>query len=75
MIDRSTDAVPEADLAEQSIPAYPDEPEYPDDALEPDDSVERAVTERDEWSADPADVAEQAIPVPLDDDVEDDLGY
>ncbi|MEU4340386.1 hypothetical protein AB0H00_03790 [Nocardia sp. NPDC023852] len=75
MIDRSTDAVPEADLAEQSIPAYPDQPVYLDDTPEPDDSVERAVIERDEWSANPADVAEQAIPVPLDDDLEDDLGY
>ncbi|ATL70909.1 hypothetical protein [Nocardia terpenica] len=62
MTDR-IDAVPEADFVEQSVPAYPDildedaEPELPADA------GERDATE--------ADVIEQAIPVPLEDDYTD----
>lgn len=53
----TTDAVPEADLAEQSIAAYPT-----DDELEPElpTTADRDATE--------ADVLEQSIPVPLEDD-------
>ncbi|MEV0356711.1 hypothetical protein AB0H71_11665 [Nocardia sp. NPDC050697] len=61
MVDRSTPAtfeVSEADLAEQSRPVDPDDvapsPEIPGDL----------------WSADPADVVEQRIEVPLDDERE-----
>ncbi|WP_330233195.1 hypothetical protein OHA40_12415 [Nocardia sp. NBC_00508] len=71
MTDPLADAVPEADLAEQSIPAYPEEPVLPDDA--PEENVERV--ERDVWDANPADVVEQSIPVPLDDELEDEVGY
>ncbi|MBH0778374.1 hypothetical protein [Nocardia bovistercoris] len=63
MIDRSTfrttDEVSEADLAEQAAPAYPDDPAEVDLA----DAVARDI-----WSADPADVVEQSIPAPLDDE-------
>ncbi|GAA5101044.1 hypothetical protein [Nocardia iowensis] len=75
MTDRSTsrpiDEVPEADLAEQSIPAYPNDPTYPDDTPDRDGAIDQEIAEnadRDVWSADPADVLEQAIPVPLDDE-------
>lgn len=50
------DTVPEADFAEQSTPAYPG-----DDELEP----EQPATDRE---AAEADVIEQSIPVPLDED-------
>ncbi|WP_225731571.1 MULTISPECIES: hypothetical protein [unclassified Nocardia] len=72
MTDRSTprflDEVPEADFAEQSVPAYPDDGLYTDDAT--DDTVDEvaALIERDAFSADPADIVEQSIPVPLDDE-------
>jgi hypothetical protein len=56
------DEVPEADFAEQSVPAYPDA-----DA-DTDDTQLTATVDRDTWSADPADVVEQSIPVPLDDE-------
>ncbi|MFE9578826.1 hypothetical protein ACFYO1_20765 [Nocardia sp. NPDC006044] len=69
MTDRSTSddlyAVPEADLAEQSIPAYPNADEYADDRSDQ-DGPEVAET----WEADPADVIEQSITVPLDDDID-----
>ncbi|WP_194831957.1 hypothetical protein [Nocardia sp. XZ_19_369] len=75
MTDRSTstemNAVPEADLAEQSTPAYPDDTGYVDDGLEQDGVIDQEIAEnvaRDTWSADPADVFEQSIPVPLDDE-------
>lgn len=55
---KTIDTVPEADFAEQSIPAYPD------DELEP----EEPATDRE---AAEADVIEQSIPVPLDDDYGD----
>ncbi|MEU7633975.1 hypothetical protein AB0C34_29050 [Nocardia sp. NPDC049220] len=73
MTDPITDAVPEADLAEQSVLAYPDEPVTLDDVPGPDDSDEFALIERNEWDANPADVVEQLIPVPLDDEA--DLEY
>lgn len=72
---RVADAVPEADLAEQSVPAYPDDAPYsdidsrvyPEDFPTPDETA--PIPEpRDDWDADPADVAEQSIPVPLVDD-------
>lgn len=69
MTDRSTSddlyAVPEADLAEQSIPANPNDNEYADDRSDRDDP-EIAET----WDADAADVIEQSIPVPLDDETD-----
>lgn len=69
------DAVPEADRAEQAVPAYPDDAPYtdidprsvPEDMPVPD---EPAPLPGDDWQADPADIAEQAIPVPLGDDYE-----
>lgn len=69
------DAVPEADRAEQDAPAYPDDAPYtdidprsvPDDMPVPEDVVPTPGT-RDVWHADPVDVAEQSIPVPLADD-------
>ncbi|GAA5044385.1 hypothetical protein [Nocardia callitridis] len=74
MVDRDTsrtlDAIPEADLAEQAALAYPDDPADP--RVEPDDSeYEPRTAHRDEWDADPADVADQAVPVPFDDEDED----
>lgn len=75
MTDPLADAVPEADLAEQSIPAYPEEPVLPDDVSEREESAERAVIERDVWDANPADVVEQSISVPLDDEVEEEFDY
>ncbi|MBF6464409.1 hypothetical protein IU427_04340 [Nocardia beijingensis] len=75
MSDPLADAVPEADLAEQSVPAYPEEPVLADDLPEQDDTVGRAALERDVLEANPADVMEQSIPVPLDDDPEDEFGY
>ncbi|MFE7800657.1 hypothetical protein [Nocardia sp. NPDC057440] len=67
MTDRNTsramDVVPEADLAEQSMPAYPDEI-----VDETDEQEIAAAVDRDALSADPADIVEQLIPVPLDDD-------
>ncbi|MGI5222814.1 hypothetical protein [Nocardia sp. CA-290969] len=70
------DAVPEADRAEQDAPAYPDDAPYtdidprsvPEDMPVPEDTVPAAGSP-DRWhAADPADVAEQSIPVPLVDD-------
>ncbi|MEV6767766.1 hypothetical protein AB0N05_03960 [Nocardia sp. NPDC051030] len=64
MIDRTTDAVPEADLAEQSVPANPND--QLDDTVE---SPIREVPEGDSgWTADEGDLIEQSIPVPMDDD-------
>ncbi|MGW0180536.1 hypothetical protein [Nocardia sp. NPDC003345] len=65
----------EADRAEQATPAYPDDAPYsdvdprsvPDDRPVPDAAVPVADI-RDTWEADPADMAEQAIAVPLGDD-------
>lgn len=69
------EAVPEADRAEQELPAYPDDAPYtdidprsvPEDISLPDESPVVPV-DRDVWDADPADLAEQSIPVPLGDD-------
>lgn len=70
MIDRSTsrtmDEVPEADLAEQSIPAYPDDTAFLDDGTYSDELS--AAVDRDASSANPADVIEQSIAVPLGDE-------
>ncbi|MGW4088225.1 hypothetical protein [Nocardia sp. NPDC004750] len=74
MSDPLADAIPEADLAEQSIPAYPEEPVL-DDEPEEDEAVVRATLERDTFEANPADVIEQSIPVPIDDEPEDESGY
>ncbi|MFG1789987.1 hypothetical protein [Nocardia sp. NPDC049149] len=75
MTDRSTsrelDPVPEGDLAEQSMPAYPNEAGYADDGGVQDDSIDReiaAALDRDGWNANTADLIEQSIPVPLDDE-------
>ncbi|WP_330250610.1 hypothetical protein OG874_30950 [Nocardia sp. NBC_00565] len=73
---RTLDEVPEADLVEQSVPAYPEDPAYAEDTA--DDGVESdlaAAVDRDAFSADPADVVEQSIAVPLDDDHEPGPGY
>ncbi|MBB5914455.1 hypothetical protein BJY24_003322 [Nocardia transvalensis] len=61
MTDRTIDTVPEADFAEQTVPAYPD---VEDDDTEADVPVgtDREATE--------ADIIDQAIPVPIDDDYE-----
>ncbi|MFI5714389.1 hypothetical protein [Nocardia sp. NPDC051750] len=69
------DAVSEADRAEQEAPAYPDDAPYtdidprsvPEDMPVPEGAVSSPST-RDVWHADPADIAEQSIPVPLEDD-------
>ncbi|MBF6211415.1 hypothetical protein IU433_07660 [Nocardia puris] len=68
MIDRTPrplEETSEADLAEQLIPAYPD-----DEATE--EAVVSEVVERDTWRANEADLIEQAIPVPLDDEDRED---
>ncbi|MFF7938979.1 hypothetical protein [Nocardia gamkensis] len=75
MSDPLADAVPEADLAEQSVPAYPEEPVVADDLPEQDDAVGRAIPEREVLEANPADVLEQSIVVPMDDDPEDEFGF
>ncbi|MFR9753325.1 hypothetical protein ACL02S_20140 [Nocardia sp. 004] len=76
MTDPLADAIPEADLAEQSTPAYPDDTVLPDDRPEPGEGVGRAVDASSALEANPADVVEQSIPVPLlDDEPEDELGY
>ncbi|WP_433682475.1 hypothetical protein [Nocardia sp. CA-119907] len=70
---RTPDEVGEADYVEQSVVAYPD---YDDDRA--DISSERdlvAAVDRDAFSADPADVVEQSIAVPLDDDHEPGPAY
>ncbi len=63
------DIVPDADLAEQSVPAYPD---LADELLVGTYSAGIAVgaTEAAE-----ADVLEQSIPVPMDEDYRDGEGY
>ena len=69
------DAVPEADRAEQALPVDPDDAGYadidpyaaPDDIGLPEQSAAPAAPQ-DDWSADPADRAEQSIAVPLGDD-------
>ncbi|WP_040870342.1 hypothetical protein [Nocardia exalbida] len=75
MSDPLADAVPEADLAEQSVPAYPEEPVVADDLPEQDDAAGRAIPERDVLEANPADVLEQSIVVPMDDDPEEEFGF
>lgn len=70
------EAVPEADRAEQDAPAYPDDAPYtdidprsvPDDIPVPEEAVTPPGSTRDIWSADPVDIAEQSIPVPMGDD-------
>lgn len=69
------DAVPEADRVEQDVPAYPDDAPYtdidprsvPEDMPVPEEPVP-VPGAGDDWHADPADLAEQAIAVPLGDD-------
>ena len=67
---RTVDAVPEADFVEQTLPAYPDEPTYADEGAETEPPAGEV-----SWSASEADVIEQSISVPLDDDYEDDSRY
>ncbi|MTE16504.1 hypothetical protein [Nocardia aurantiaca] len=72
MTDRiDADAVPEADYVEQSTPAYPAQDV---DSETPDTDSEVAPLPADDngWTASEADLAEQAISVPLDDDDYDD---
>lgn len=66
---RTLDEVPEADLVEQSVPAYAD------DATDDTAADIAPVVERDTFSADPADIVEQSIPVPIDDDHEPGPAY
>lgn len=69
----------EADRAEQDAPAYPDDAPYtdidprsvPDDIPVPEDTVPSPGSTRDVWHADPVDIAEQSIPVPMGDDYDD----
>ncbi|WP_433758709.1 hypothetical protein [Nocardia sp. CA-135398] len=73
---RTLDEVPEADLVEQSLAAYPEDPAFEDDAA--DESTDRdlaAAVDRDAFEANPADVVEQSIPVPLDDDRDSEPEY
>ncbi|MEC3951571.1 hypothetical protein VMT65_00850 [Nocardia sp. CDC153] len=67
MIDR-IDEVPEADYVEQTLPANP-----ADDAESETRDAELASVPADDngWTASEADLVEQAIPVPMDDDHED----
>ncbi|MBF6172837.1 hypothetical protein [Nocardia blacklockiae] len=55
------DAVPEADFREQTLPAYPED----------EDAETELPTAGADREAAEADVLEQSIPVPLDDDYED----
>ncbi|MFI6868073.1 hypothetical protein [Nocardia sp. NPDC050406] len=70
MTDRITDAVPEADLIEQTVPAYPEGVDDPE--AEADEAVLPGTAQS--WGADEADVIEQSIPVPLDDEYDEDPG-
>ncbi|WP_431956385.1 hypothetical protein [Nocardia lijiangensis] len=76
MIDRSTprtlDDAPEADRVEQSTPAY--EMDDADERAVAETVVERearAVGDRDVWGANEADIIEQSISVPIDDEDRD----
>ncbi|RJO76521.1 hypothetical protein D5S18_09480 [Nocardia panacis] len=66
MTDRSSrrvlDSIPEADFAEQSVPANPN------DETELNEAPEQSVHARDAFDADPADLVEQSIPAPMDDE-------
>ena len=71
MTDRTIDtgaieAVPEADFMEQTIAAYPDVVDDDTEADLPTDAGDREAAE--------ADVIDQSLGVPLDDDYEDDSG-
>ncbi|UGT39218.1 hypothetical protein LTV02_24410 [Nocardia yamanashiensis] len=80
MTDRSIESVPEADYVEQHTPAYPGDEPYPDaDAYPDQDVLADSVIESDSetapvpagdsgWTANEADLVEQSIPVPLDDE-------
>lgn len=69
---RTIDAVSEADYVEQNVPAYP---EIDDDTDDSSDRDLAAAVDRDAFDANPADVVEQSIPVPLDDDRDSEPGY
>jgi hypothetical protein len=57
------DAVPEADFVEQTVSAYPGVEDDETESTLPAGMIDREASE--------ADVLEQSIPVPLDDDYED----
>ncbi|MGD3112924.1 hypothetical protein [Streptomyces sp. YGL11-2] len=61
--DVERDAVPDSDFVEQNVPAYPDILDEDVELEFPADAGERDAAE--------ADVIEQAIPVPLEDDYAD----
>ena len=69
MVDRSAfgpaDEVSETDLVDQTTPADYEEPDDPEVSVQdpPPEADPRAG-----WDADPADVVDQAIPVPIDDE-------
>ncbi|WP_433198712.1 hypothetical protein ACQP1G_04690 [Nocardia sp. CA-107356] len=70
---RTLDEVPEADFVEQHLPAYPEDADDAADTSTESDLA--AAVDRDAFSADPADVVEQSIAVPLDDDRESGPAY
>jgi hypothetical protein len=70
---RTLDEVPEADRVEQTVPAYPEDAEDRADTGTERDLA--AAVDQDAFSANPADVVEQSIPVPLDDDHEPGPAY
>lgn len=65
------DAVPEADLIEQTVPAYPENVDDPEAEA---DSEVTLPDDAHSWNADEADVIEQSIPVPLDDEYDESSG-
>ncbi|MFJ9367699.1 hypothetical protein ACIRRA_25215 [Nocardia sp. NPDC101769] len=72
MIDR-IDAVPEADYVEQSTPAYAAD-EVNSETPESDSEITSLPADDNGWTASEGDLVEQAIPVPLDDDYDDEAG-
>lgn len=77
------DAVPEGDYVEQhtaafpgdsaypDADAYPDKDVLPDTILEPESELTPLTSGDIGWTADEADLVEQSIPVPLDDDYDE----
>ncbi|MET8877057.1 hypothetical protein [Nocardia sp. NPDC004604] len=70
---RTLNEVPEADYVEQALPAYPEDADEAADTRSERDLA--AAVDRDAFSANPADVVEQSISVPIDDDHEPGPAY